>query len=117
MTGRFKQIEPLETLLLPHKRANACPLAQVDLGRHGSGWVNAIGFQQEGGDCWGSWEPMGFWLGSSPCRTFATREAALSDAIERMRSKLANRPGEMALQLAWLDALIPAQPDLFGAPA
>ena len=112
----FQSIEPVADFILPNRRANACPLAQIELGRHGPGWVNCIGFQQDGGDCWGSWEPMGFWPGQEPCTTFATHDAALADAIDRMRSKLAGRPREMAQQIAWLDTLVPDQPDLFYTP-
>lgn len=111
----YVSIEPVETLLLPHKRANACPMAQIDLGRFDSAWVNAIGFQQSGGDCWGSWEPLGHSADQKPRATFPTRDAALSDAIARMRAKVTRRPDEMAPQIAWLDGLVPDQLDLFGA--
>lgn len=114
---RYVAIEAVETLLLPHKRANACPMAQIDLGRFGSAWVNAIGFQQSGGDCWGSWEPLGHSADQKPRATFPNRDDALSDAIARMRAKLIRHPDEMAPQLAWLNALIPDQRDLFGQAA
>lgn len=116
MTG-FVSIEPVEDFVLPHKRANACPMAQIELGRFGEQWTNAVGFQQAAGDMWGHWEPMGYRDGREPERLHPTREAALSDAIGRLRLIMGRRPDQLAPQLAWLDTLIPDQPDLFGEAA
>lgn len=115
---RWICIEPVESLTLPDKkRPNALPWARIDLGRYGASWVNSIGFQQQGGDCWGCGEPMGHDEGSPPRVVFPTRDAALADAMDRMRRRIGSRSREMAPQLAWLDGLAPDQLDLFGLAA
>lgn len=104
---RVVQAERLE------KRDRGGVIAEIALGHHEGQWVFATGFQQRGGDCWGSGGPLGLLPGRTT--TFATRDEALAGAIAHLRHRWAGREKWLAEQLAWLDTLNPAQLDLFGA--
>lgn len=99
-------MNPSETFTLPHRRM-ACALAEIEIGHRDGEWFNAVRFQQDGGDSLGHGEPLN-------CdRPLPDRDAALSDATDRLREMMNCRPSELAPQLAWLDTLVPDQPDLF----
>ena len=107
----FVHVEQREFLDLRDGRGE---LASIRLGEHEGRWFFALSHQQRGGDIWGSAGPLGFTEGRER-RDFASRDEALSAAIAHAREKWAGREAEMAPHLAWLDTLIPAQPDLFAA--
>lgn len=107
----FVRIEQSEFLALKPGRVE---LASIRLGQHAGRWLFALSHQQLGGDHWGSSGPLGFTEGREP-RDFASRDEALAGAIAHARGRWAGREREMAEQFAWLDTLIPDQPDLFSA--
>ena len=114
MTDRptFTHVETSEFFDL---RAGHTELASIRLGEHEGRWFFALNHQQRGGDCWGSAGPLGFTEGRER-RDHDSRDDALNAVIARLRSRLTDGKG-MAPHLAWLDTLIPAQPDLFGVAA
>lgn len=91
-------------------------LAEIRLADDAGRWMFAVSCQQHAGDFWGFGEPLGYEPGRAR-RDFGTRDEALAAAIEHLRQRISRRPQEMAPQLAWLDTLIPDQPDLFGVAA
>lgn len=105
----FIHVDQAEFLDLREGRTE---LASIRLGEHGGRWLFALNHQQRGGDFWGSSGPLGFTEGR-PRRDFPTRDAALAGAIAHARNRWAGREREMAPHFAWLDRLIPVQPDLF----
>lgn len=79
--------------------------------REGVGlWFFELCHQQRGGDCWGS-------FGLQSRESFASEDAALAGAIAYARARWAGREAEMAPHFAWLDTLVPEQPDLFSSGA
>lgn len=112
--------EPDERLCLPRSdRADFAYITLADMGTH---WIWATGFQMWSGDFWGSSSPL-MDLEPTPfstCRA-PTRKAAIQLASERIRRQLSDRAAEgdrdAVAVMAWLETLIPAQLDLFGAAA
>lgn len=109
----FIGVEQKEFLELTSKRGR---LAYIRLGDHDGRWFFALGHQQFTGDHWGSGGPLGFTQGR-PRRDFDTRDDALTAAIAHARDRWSGREREMAEHFAWLDTLIPEQPDLFAFEA
>ncbi|MNV84283.1 hypothetical protein D3C71_1781450 [compost metagenome] len=89
-------------------------LAVIALGHHEGRWFFALSHQQRTGDMWGSFGGIGYQKGEPRA---ASRDEALAAAIALARQRWAKRTREMAAHIAWLDTLIPEQPDLFGAAA
>lgn len=81
-------------------------IATIALSETDGQWFFAIGHQQRGGDCWGSW-------GLNNRKPFASEADALAGAVAHARNRWTGRERDMADHFAWLDTLIPEQPDLF----
>lgn len=105
----FIHVEQREFLDL---REKGFEQASIRLGEHAGRWFFALSHQQRGGDFWGSSSPLGISDGR-PRRDYPTRDAALAGAISHARSRWAGRERDMAAHFAWLDRLVPIQPDLF----
>lgn len=108
----YVRVAVSERLTLRDKRGE---LAGIALGHHDGFWVYRVDHQQFTGDMWGSGGPLSLHKGRT--ETFPDRDAALAGAIAHARQRWAGREREMAPHFAWLDTLVPAQPDLFGVAA
>lgn len=109
---------PSEVIELPRavKGWRGGPLAEIMLADLGSHWIWATGFQLWGSDCWGSFSP----LVDFDAHQALTRETAIEQAAASIRKKVGSRAAECrdaAAIVAWLDTLMPAQLDMFGAAA
>lgn len=112
--------EPDERLSLP--RRNGADIAYITMADMGTHWIWAVGFQMWSGDWWGSSSPL-MNLEPTPfstCRA-ASRQGAIELASTSLRRQLSERADEgdrdARAVIAWLDTLMPAQLDLFGAAA
>ncbi len=105
-----------ETLELPRPKKgwNGVPIAEIDLVDLGTHWLWATGFQLWGSDFWGASSPL---CDRDGYRS-ESREAAIASASAYLRRKVGSRVSECTdarAIIAWIDALIPDQLDLFGA--
>lgn len=108
MDPNYVRVEQSERLALTDKLGE---LARISLGEHEGRWFFSLGHQQRTGDMWGSGGPLGYHRDRDT--GFPDRDAALAGAIEHARKWWSGREAEMAPHFAWLDTLIPEQPDLF----
>lgn len=108
-----------ETLELPRTVKGWCGmgLAEIKLANLGTHWIWEAGFQMHSGDFWGRGGP----LTDHETYRAPTREAAIAAASVDLRKCLSKRAAEgdrdASSVMAWLDALVPNQLDLFGAAA
>lgn len=108
-----------ETFELPRAVKGWCgvALAEIRLADLGTHWIWETGFQLHSGDFWGSGGP----LTNHERYRAPTREAAIEAAATNLRKSLGARATEgdkdASAIMAWLETLIPAQLDLFGAAA
>lgn len=105
----YTQVPDIEDLSLPN--ATGPEWASIRLGRFDGQWISALSSYSTNG-CYRG-EPLGVWSDRPPA-LFATREAALNDAMNRLSARIATAPDQYKPHLAWLAKLRPAQPSLFG---
>lgn len=104
----YHPFEVVERLAFDTKKCGA----DIRLAIQPEGVAWATSAHRRHGNYSGYSEPLGRWGSERPSRCAPDRSAAIAAASARIRRHDADPE-----VLAWLDSLIPAQPDLFGDPA